>query len=417
MIRQITNMRTSKRKKSNRKNSICGTALSLLLCTIFFAGMISCQKIDEPIKADPVVHSSNVIRTDLIEYGPYIFVDGKYIRQYNLNTNLLAPSCQDPECDATCQLEAAINKVNQVVDGKLFFYAYQAYTHIVQYGYQDLVSGDIKVLVTLSEVEDTLRSNAFVWDGYMYYTRKLLREGGDSENPDDYIPHICRVSVDGGDEEPLFAGNEALVMVADNKIITIANGDMYSYDIETQNRQTLFNVEEIGYKNSAGSYQYLNGKVYFICLDDTVSTSEYKKKEYPNRFLLSVDIHTGEVERVVEEPVISYALTGDTIYYFPFEVRHLYIPEDLDPRGVVVYLASATLYACDINGENQRALYTNENWDVADQFTVVGNKLFACVYEFDRDNCTYTDGYWGYLDLDTKEIIPAEVEEHPAFKN
>ena len=282
---------------------------------------------------------------------------------------------------------------------------------------QDIFSGEIKILVTLSKLEDSYRVRFHVWDGHLYYNRKILREGGDFENPDDYIPHICRVSVDGGEEETLFASNEALVVVADNKIITRENGTMYSYDLETKNKQTLFNVEEIGYKNAVGLYQYLNGKVYFICMDDTFSISEYNKKKYLNRYLLSVDIHTGVVKRVIEEPVISYALTDDTIYYFPFEVRYLYIPEDSDPSGAVVYLASATLYACDINGENQRAVYTNENWDVADRFTVVGNKLFALIYEFDQKTHTFPDeGYWGYLDLDTKEIIPAEVEEHPGYR-
>ena len=403
-----------------KKTAKIGTVICLTI--MLFCTMISCQEtppLSNETSSEPndTTHSSNVIRTDLIEYGPYIFVDGQYIRQYNMNTNLLAPACVDPECQGTCPLEASINEVIQVVEGKMFFYSWEAATSIVQCGYQDIFSGEIKILVTLSKLEDSYRVRFHVWDGHLYYNRKILREGGDFENPDDYIPHICRVSVDGGEEETLFASNEALVVVADNKIITRENGTMYSYDLETKNKQTLFNVEEIGYKNAVGLYQYLNGKVYFICMDDTFSISEYNKKKYLNRYLLSVDIHTGVVKRVIEEPVISYALTDDTIYYFPFEVRYLYIPEDSDPSGAVVYLASATLYACDINGENQRAVYTNENWDVADRFTVVGNKLFALIYEFDQKTHTFPDeGYWGYLDLDTKEIIPAEVEEHPGYR-
>jgi hypothetical protein len=271
-------------------------------------------------------------------------------------------------------------------------------------------------LVTLSEAEDTLRSSAFVWSEYLYYTRKILREGGDSENPNDYIHHVCRISVDGGEEEVVFAGNEALAMVAEDRIITTADGNMYSYDLTARTKQLLFNLEDIGYKNFGGVYNFLNGKLYFICVDDEYVTSEYTGLYYNYRFLLSVDIHTGEVKRVVEEPVICYALTDDTIYYFPFELRHLYIPED-DPRGAVVYLASPTLYACDISGENQGAVYTNETFCYADDFTVAGNRVFAYFNKFNPENGMYTDGYWGYFDLDTKEIIPAEVEEHPAFKN
>ena len=393
----------------------------ICLTIMLFCTMISCQEtppLSNETSSEPndTTHSSNVIRTDLIEYGPYIFVDGKYIRQYNLNTNLLAPSCQDPECEGTCPLETVYNEVIRVVDDKMFFYSWQEYTHITRYGYQDLVSGDIKVLVTLSDLEDAYFTTASVWNDYMYYSRKHLREGGDAENPDDYISHVCRVSVDSGEEEILYAGHERVIMVAEDKVITTVNDNMYSYDLTTRTKQLLFNLKDIGYLYFGGAYNFLNGKLYFICVDDEYIISEYTERYFNCRFLLSVDIHTGEVERAVEEPVISYALTDNTIYYFPFELRHLYVPED-DPRGAVVYLASATLYACDISGENQRAVYTNEILDYADYFTVAGNKVFANFREFDQENHAFTEGYWGYFDIDTKEIIPAKVEEHPAFKD
>ena len=412
-------MRTSKRKKIKQKNSICGTALSLLLCTIFFAGMISCQKIDEPIKADPVVHSSNVIRTDLIEYGPYIFADGKYIRQYNLNTNLLSPSCVDPECQGTCLLEAAINKVTQAVDEKMFFSALDVKTLTVRYGYQDLVTRDIKVLVTLSQLEDNNSFNSFVWNGYMYYSCKLLREGGDSKKPDDYRPHICRISVNGGDEEVVFESNGRLEMVVADKILTTADGNLNSYDIETGEKRTLINLDEIGYKTFRGKNSYLDGKLYFLCGDGSYCVNQYNGKIYGYTYLLSVDIHTGEVKRVVEDPVISFALTNEAIYYAPFELRYMYVPENYEenPKGVVIFLASPTLYACDLNGENTKAVYTNETMDYIEAFTVIDNKLYGWLYEFDDANHAFKDSYFGCIDLETKEIIPADVEEHPAFKN
>ena len=98
----------------------------ICLTIMLFCTMISCQKTphssETPNESDSTAHSSNVIQTNFIEYGPYIFVDGKYIRQYNMNTNLLAPSCQDPECEGTCPLETVFNEVIRVVDDKMFFY-------------------------------------------------------------------------------------------------------------------------------------------------------------------------------------------------------------------------------------------------------------------------------------------------------
>ena len=424
MIKCTSTSNRSKRNWQSPKKKTGVRLLSALLCGISFLTAAGCQPSspsppdsvslqDQPVNSPD--QASAVIRTDLIEYGPYIYVDGKYIRRYNQNTNLLSPACVDPECQGTCPLETVFNEVIRVVDDKMFFYSWQEYTHITRYGYQDLISGDIKVLVTLSELEETLFTTAGVWEDYMYYSRKHLREGGDSENPDDYISHVCRVSVDSGKEEILYAGHERVIMVADDKVITTVDDNMYSYDLTTRTKQLLFNLEDIGYKYFGGVYNFLNGKLYFICVDEEYIISEYTGRYFNYRFLLSVDIHTGEVERVVEEPVISYALTDDTIYYFPFELRHLYVPED-DPRGAVVYLASPTLYACDISGENQREVYTSELLFYADDFTVVGNTVFAYFSEFDRENCTYTDGYWGCLDLDTKEIIPADVEEHPGYR-
>lgn len=401
-------------KRSRSARLLFKRLLAVLLCGLCVLSCIACQS---PSRPPLEAHSTQVIRAggpfSILEHGPYVFIGGKSIRRYHRGTNLLTSACLDPECDGSCPLHGGITVVDQLVDGRLYFYSYQHFTHGVRYGYQDIVTGEVKVLVTLSEKEDTMRWAAFVCDGYLYYTRRLLREGGDAENPEDYVDHICRMPADGGDEEAFIRTNEPLLMVAEGKIVTMQDGDVHTYDIATKEKKTLFNIQTIGYKNFAGNFSFVNGKLYTLCRGDTYATSEYKQSSHLHQFLISVDIHTGEVKRVIEDPVIAYALTDDAIYYAPFELRHLYIPEDYErhPEQVAIFLASATLHACDLDGGNPRAVYTNEKLDYIEGFTVIDGTLYGWLYEFDDVNHVFGESYFGSIDLASGEITRAEVEE------
>jgi hypothetical protein len=381
-----------------------------VLCGVCVLSCVACQPKETP-SSD--IHSTKVIRSAIQEYGPYVYADGKAIRRYNRSTNLFAPACMDPECDGTCPLDKGVTRANQLVDGRLYFYSYQYSSNLVQYGYQDIITGDVTVLVTLSEKEDSVRWSSFVWDDYMYYTRRLLREGGAPEDPGDYIDHICRISVDGGEEEAFIETTEPILMVADGKIVTMQDGNVNTYDVKTGEKVTLFNMEDKGYKNIAGKISFTKGKLYFMCRGNSYCTSEYRRSSHPYQFLVSVDIQTGEVKKAIENPVISYVLTDDTIYYAPFELRHMYIPDDYEqyPENVAIFLASATLYACDIDGGNHRAVYTNETMDYIEDFTVIDDTLYGWLYDFDEVNHMFGDAYFGKIDFKTGEVTPAQVEE------
>ena len=56
------------------------------------------------------------------------------------------------------------------------------------------------------------------------------------------------------------------------------------------------------------------------------------------KFLICMDVRTGETGRVVDDPVTGFCLTNDTIYYLPQKLRYFYVPEDYEehPEDVVV---------------------------------------------------------------------------------
>lgn len=389
-----------------RHNVLLSVVLLFMLTAVFFT---SCQTNHDTMGE---VHHTEVIRPNIQEYGPYVYVDGRTIMRYNRGTNLLSSACVDPECEGACPIEAAISSVNQVVDGRMFFCAFEAYTHVVRYGYQDVVSGDIRILATLSEAEDSMNSGCYVWDGWMYYSKRILQEGGDPDLLSDYIPHVCRVSVEKGNEESVMPTDESLMMVADGYIITQKDGILYAYNAVTLEKKTLYNLEENGFSTLATTLSYAKGRIYFLCRSHSICTSEYSKREFLYPFLISIDLETGEASRVVENPVITFAVTDDAIYYAPFELRHMYIPENyIDvPEEVVVFLADDTLYACDLDGSRNREVYTNDGLDFVECFTVIDGVLYGWLYDFDDESHRFTTGYFGSIDFQTGKVTRAEKE-------
>ena len=74
-------------------------------------------------------------------------------------------------------------------------------------------------------------------------------------------------------------------------------------------------------------------------------------------------------------------------------------------------MASATLHACDLDGGDPRAVYTNEKLDYIEGFTVIDGTLYGWLYDFDDVNHVFGESYFGSIDLASGEITRAEVEE------
>jgi hypothetical protein len=386
-----------------------------MLLLITFTAVSCTEKPDLPGKdsdGSGAVHKTNVVRDaniGITEYGDYVYCTWGKIFRYNRKTGEFSRACADSECDGTCPLDNIVGYILQIVDGKLYFGSMEAYTHNYTYGYQDIITGEVKVLRVCSESEGPELCAPCVSGGYIYYMSKILREDGNAQNPDDYLSYVCRMSVEGGKEEIVFGlqdNYELLKFVSGGKLVTYIDGILYSIDIETKERTVIFDGKKEGYLSFGDYMSCLDGKIYFLCKTNSGMQSEYNNITYSYSYLMCLSLETGEAKRIVDKPIISFCLTDDAVYYTPFELRHMYIPEDYKehPENVVVFLASPELHSCDLDGGNDKILYTNKNMDFAKLYTVIDGVLYGWLWDYDESLHRFGSTYFGIINLSTGKV-------------
>ena len=392
--------------------------LWLLTICLILSTLISCK--EKPDMDQSETHISHVIRKGYVaEYGDYVFyvvhAQEGGIYRYNRKTGEYTKACTDPACPGDCLLENPLISIAQIEDGKLFFAAETPFTHEYSYAYLDITNGNIKVLRVCEAIESDAGNVPCVDEGYLYYIRKILKENGDSQNPNDYIPHACRVAVTGGEEEIICAlegSSEAIYFAYKGTLISRYNGKLYSIDVQTKERAVLFDQQTQGYRTFGGSMSFLNGKIYFLARSNFGAVSEYTQKEYLYDFLLCLDVETREVKKLVNEPVCSFTLTDHAIYYSPFELRYLYLPENYEsnPNDTVLLKASADMHACDLDGNNDRIVYTNEKLSFMTHYTVIDNVYYGRLCGLNDTETDWAESYFGTIDFETGKITSANKE-------
>jgi len=388
---------------TSKKTSLKNIFRFVLLISIAILALCSCSQEDEEIQTSPI------IRRTFQNYGPYIYTDWGETYRYNIKTQSFGSACLDPVCDGTCIPEQVITAVNQIYDGKVFLGAWEAYTHRTLYGYQDIISGEIVVLKEFDEIESSGATALYVWDDDMYYTRKILKDGGDKTNPEDYILYICRMPIDGGEEEVLYESEEEnLCLVQDNLLIINRDDVFYSVNMDTWEEKVLFDIAEYGYILGDRNLIYTNGKAYLFCRrENDYFYSEYRGNKIKN-YLMSFDIHTGEVMQLTDRPVASFTVNEEGIYYVPQVLRHMYVPEDYNgnPNTVVVLYADENLHFMDFDGSEDRIVYTNPNLCFYDVMgPVIDNVLYGWFSDYNEDEHYFGEVYFGGVNLQTGEII------------
>ena len=378
--------------------------LALILCL----PLAACTK--EP--PAPSIHTTSVIRSSelsMFEYGNFIYFSRGEIFRYNTLTGELTSACFDPECDGKCPLHGGITRIGMIEDGKMYFYSFAAFTHDINLGYQDLISGTVTVLETLNQYEMT-NDLTFVSNGYFYYYAGVLKDGGDPKKYEDYDTRLCRIPLTGGEREILETPNGIPTLIVDGKLVMIGRA-VTVYDIETKLEKVVWNFSEDGFKQ-VSDISYVDGKLYMIAKASAEDAervyNEYKGVEYTkNLFLVSVNISTGEWQKVTEEAVEAYTLTDDRVYYFPTEIRNLYIPEDYEKNREDIHVTTfgATLYSRKPDGSDPRAEYTRENLYTCYDYTVIGGKLYGFISLCDEVNHVKTNSDFSAIDLSTGEII------------
>jgi len=364
------------------------------------------------------MRTTNVIRPGGIqEYGPYVIPNLQlFLAKYSTVTHQWSKVCSYPMCDE-CACHGQITP-GGIVDGKLYFrssdigpdmHKMKTRTYYASY---DLATGETNVLgywKTDSGLDAPF--GCHVWEDYLYYWMLDRSEETEATNASAYSGYVYRIPLAGGEHEKLCAleKGEGIGVVMDGYIITGYNGNIYRIDLETFTKEKFFSRDENGYRNLLGS-QYLDGKIYM-----RASTTEYLENEYNSRkdyksYLISIDIHTGEVKRVVDEPVRMFNLTDEGIYYYPQTQLVMYMPEDYKehPEDVVIYEGDDTIHFCNFDGSGDRVVYQNGKLFAVLQFTVIDNVYYGYVMEYDEE-----DHSFGSLRFVTIDFATGEVTEVP----
>ena len=383
------------------------------------------EKPDMELPGQDEIHTSRVVSRCIAEYGDYVYFqkDGRLMR-YNRKTEEMQTLCTDPNCNAECFFCSPIQETTQVVDGRLYSYYMRIWDHEYVYAYWDPVTNEVKVLLTLPEAETAEIWPPVLHGGYLYYTGQYLREGGSAENPDDYQPYVGRVPMDGGKPEvmcPLESRyQEILLAVTDGKAITSLNYCLYATDFDTDERSLLFDPEEHGLARRYEWYSYLDGYLYMLYHAPGFSEEKlvYEDIVTPGKcgyqFLVKIDIQTGEMTQLLDERIDHFWLTEDTIYYTELGFRVFYIPEDYETNpnaSMGLTLSLDTLYACDLDGSNRRAVYTDPLTIFSYKGTIIDNCYYGNLYVHDETQHKTNYDVYGKIDFTTGEFTPAVIEE------
>ena len=391
-----------------KKLIIRALSLALAIVTCFTLAACTGGKGDENY-----VHTTKVKKTEIAEYGNYVFCRYDRIFRFNRKTESYTNACVDIECEGMCPVDCVMGELVGAFDEKMYFCGWQQYTHKTFLAYQDIKSGDTKVVKELNDKEDPLEYLTFIEDGYWYYKSMVLKEGGDPENTGDYESYICRVTLDGKKDEKFIKceGSESLKMVADGKIITLKNYNIIcTIDIETKERKEVYDLAKNGYKGT-DVMSSVDGKVYFAAVLTERYIDQATSIEPMLRGLLCMDINTGEIKRLVDEPIVDFCLTDDAVYYVPFKLR---VSKNFlsDPKKNTFRVNDETLYACDLDGKNIRKVYTDSSVIYCGMgFTVIDGFIYGWMSEIDEETLQLGPLFFGGIEIETGRLIKTKKPE------
>ncbi len=332
-----------------------------------------------------------VIRSNLYRHGRYIYESGNRMKRYDPTTHTRFPACLSPDCLRAdvggCPLDNVITEANGIWDGCLYFYSFEAFTHRVMLGYQNLVSGEVKVLVELSSAEQG-STRVHVYDGYMYYQCKRLREGGDPSNPLDYDATLCRVSVKGGRSETICKTDDRGLLMGMGGILLWERASvLYTYDIPSGTFREWYDLEKNGFKSIKSALFFTNGRVYFLASTGDTNSDASIDFFHTLTYLVSVDLQTGTGGKLLEFPVEFLDVTEEGIYYIPYRLRILFssgdatAPTDAAP----VSTQDDGLWMCDFDGTHPRRVAEKPHVDAMSVATVSCGELYGMLVIYDGE--------------------------------
>ena len=110
------------------------------------------------------------------------------------------------------------------------------------------------------------------------------------------------------------------------------------------------------------------------------------------------------------KPVMTFSLTDDTIYYAPFKLRHLYVPDDYENNPEKVTFCLLDERRCGIDGKNIRKVYTNDTL-IMPNFIVVGGIIYGWMFDYGEETHHFQE-HFRAIDMENDRIIRRQSQNN-----
>lgn len=396
------------------KKRIC-FILSMLLLV---GALVGCaEKLPEGALQSDLHYGNRVKGVKMLHvtcWDNYIVYNADFGGIYNRTTGELQQRfCEDVECDGLCYLEDGPLYVYHVEDGQIYFIVRNRKD--TYYCRKDILSGNVHVYFVLNDKEVVATRDMYVDNGMLYYPKKCLVDGGNPDDPEDYHLYAYRMDATGKKNEMIYKmrdNTEFLWFVDDGILYTQWEMKLYQIDPNTQERREFFDLLEHGFIG-VGDAQFIDGKFYFSYSAQDWWVAAPNGRPFPSIKLVCIDVASGEWKYVTDVGLSNYCITNDAIYFIPFEILQRNDPAVYEPQGEDAQFCSCSpkLYACDLNGENVRPIWAEEETHtmLISEYTVVDQVLYGWVSFFDEEINGFGSRQFVEMHLDTGEILPAVV--------
>lgn len=352
-------------------------------------------------------------------YNPMIMADGNavysefYKARFDRSSGEITAICQDPECSGNCLLENSLLTLCGIEDRKLFFSAlHRGDDNAVYFASVNTENGEVQVLREVREEDNAGTLRYYVNGGYIYYNTVQLPEGGDKNNFEDYDKFFCRMPSGGGKEEVLRQVRgwaETLIAAADGKLVSYWNNVIWLSDLTGGEPIPVLDLEKLGCTGCGIASTY-GDRIYLLSNKKTSGVAAPNGTHPNESYCFVISAGTGEAKKLLEEPIISFCVAAEGVYFYPTEVRMMsdpakYLPED----AKAVYLFGAdTLYLCDHDGQNVHSVWKDTQGliDFVEDYTIVDGTYYGWVDRFNREENHWESRFdWAEVDLGTGEMI------------